>query len=266
MINPRRAAKRGGLKLTVVGIGSFWCDGLERRRRTIGGSRLRPGGSPGQATEIREHVRSQGEADLPGDPKQHDRDGQFEERRCHANPFSHNGPHLQTDFTSTRPNLRQRSNPPVTMQTPDPKQTISILNDLIETLKDGELGYQQAGEVTKDADLKTLFAGYAHQRHEYAKVLQKAVYGLGEAKPEHSGSTSAAMHRGWIGLKAALTTENRHAILAECERGEDSAKKAYSDALADPDLSPEFAIIVQEQSAGILAAHNEVKKLRDLAA
>jgi uncharacterized protein (TIGR02284 family) len=152
------------------------------------------------------------------------------------------------------------------MQTPDPKKTISILNGLIETLKDGELGYHQAGDETKDADLKTLFAGYSYQRHEYAKVLQKAVFGLGDAKPEHDGSTAAALHRGWIGLKAALTTQDRHAILAECERGEDSAKKAYTEALADPDLSPDFKFIVQEQSAGILAAHNEVKKLRDLCA
>jgi uncharacterized protein (TIGR02284 family) len=152
------------------------------------------------------------------------------------------------------------------MQTPDAKKSISIFNSLIETLKDGELGYQQAGEEAKDADLKTLFARYTQQRHEYAKVLQKAVYELGEAKPEHTGSAVAAVHRGWIGLKAALTTQDRHAILAECERGEDSAKKAYREALADPDLSPEFVSIVQEQSAGILAAHDEIKKLRDLAA
>ena len=149
------------------------------------------------------------------------------------------------------------------MDTPDSKQTISTLNSLIETLKDGELGYQQAAEEAQDADLKTLCAGYSKQRHELAKVLQKAAFELGDAKPEHTGSVTSTVHRGWIGLKAALTNQDRHAILAECERGEDIAKKAFADALAQGDLSAELQAAVQEQHEAILAAHDTVKKLRD---
>ena len=149
------------------------------------------------------------------------------------------------------------------MDTPDDKQTLSTLNSLIETLKDGELGYQQAAGETHDADLKTLFGQYHQQRHEFAKVLQKAVFERGNAKPEHTGSVTSTIHRGWIDLKAALTNQDRHAILAECERGEDIAKKAYADALAKGDLSPELQATVQEQHEAILAAHDTVKKLRD---
>ena len=149
------------------------------------------------------------------------------------------------------------------MDTPDDKQTVSTLNSLIETLKDGELGYQQAAEETQDADLKTLFAKYSQQRHEFAKVLQKAAYELGDAKPENSGSVTSSVHRTWIGLKAALTNQDRHAILAECERGEDVAKKAYSDALEKGQLGSTIQGAVQEQHAAILEAHDTVKKLRD---
>ncbi len=46
------------------------------------------------------------------------------------------------------------------MSDSDQHQTLSTLNRLIETLKDGELGYQQAAGETQDADLKTLFDGY----------------------------------------------------------------------------------------------------------
>lgn len=145
----------------------------------------------------------------------------------------------------------------------DQHQTVSTLNSLIETLKDGELGYQQAASETRDADLKTLFDGYTQQRHEFAKVLQKAAYELGDAKPENSGSATSTLHRGWIGLKAALTNQDRHAILAECERGEDKAKEAYADALAQGDLSPELRGVVQQQQQSILEAHNTVKKMRD---
>ena len=149
------------------------------------------------------------------------------------------------------------------MDTSDNKQSVSILNTLIETLKDGELGYQQAADETQDADLKTLFNGYSRQRHELAKTLQKAALALGDANPEHTGSVNSAVHRTWINLKATLTTQDRHAVLAECERGQDIAKKAYAEALSQGSLSPELQATVQEQHETILATHDAVKKLRD---
>ena len=149
------------------------------------------------------------------------------------------------------------------MDAPESKHTISALNELIETLKDGEFGYQQAAEEARDSDLKTLCQRYSQQRHEFAKVLQKHAFELGDDKPETSSSVSGSLHRGWIGLKAALSTQDRHAILAECERGEDVAKKAFSDALAGGALDPAARSMVQEQQTAILAAHDIVKKMRD---
>ena len=149
------------------------------------------------------------------------------------------------------------------MDTSDNQKTISALNRLIEALKDGEKGYQQAAEETHDADLKTLFGEYSRQRHEFAKELQKAACGLGDSKPGTSGSVTSTIHRGWINLKAALTSQDRHGILAECERGEDSAVKSYREALAGSSLGTEQKAVVQKQSDAVLAAHNNVKKLRD---
>lgn len=149
------------------------------------------------------------------------------------------------------------------MDTPDNQQTVSTLNNLIETLKDGEKGYQQAADEAKETDLKTLFSKYVSQRHEFAKALQKAAYELGDNKPETSSSVTSSIHRGWINLKAALTNQDRHAILAECESGEDSAKKAYAKALTEGSLTPEVRSVVEEQQTAILEAHNTVKQLRD---
>ncbi len=149
------------------------------------------------------------------------------------------------------------------MDTNDTKHTVSTLNELIETLKDGELGYQQAADEAQDVDLKALCLKYSQQRHEFAKVLQRAAFDLGESEPETSGSASGSVHRGWIGLKAALSTQDRHAILAECERGEDIAKKAFSDALAEGRLNLGVRSLVEEQHSAILAAHDVVKKMRD---
>jgi uncharacterized protein (TIGR02284 family) len=70
------------------------------------------------------------------------------------------------------------------------------------------------------------------------------------------------LHRGWINLKSAITGGDEHAILAECERGEDSAVEEYKKAL-DDGLSPSAQEVVARQFAEIKAAHDRIKSLRD---
>ena len=53
-----------------------------------------------------------------------------------------------------------------------------------------------------------------------------------------------------------------HAILSECERGEDSAVKEYEKALND-DLSPSLREIVSSQYSEVKNAHDRVRTLRD---
>jgi len=138
---------------------------------------------------------------------------------------------------------------------------ISTLNELIETCKDGQEGFKQAAEGIERSDLKSLFFEFSQQRAHFAGELQSVVQSLG-GDPETSGSTAGAMHRGWINLKSAITGKDEKAILNECERGEDSAKNAYKDALEEP-LPTAISEIVQNQYNSILQAHDRVKALRD---
>jgi uncharacterized protein (TIGR02284 family) len=142
------------------------------------------------------------------------------------------------------------------------KETVSVLDELIETLKDGQEGFKQAAEAVKDSQLKSLFSEYSQQRSRFASTLQTEIQNLGKTEPETSGSTAGALHRGWINLKSAVTGGDDHAILAECERGEDSAVEEYKKALED-DLSPLLYEIVSRQYADIKAAHDRIKNLRD---
>ena len=61
----------------------------------------------------------------------------------------------------------------------DTKRIASVLNDLIETCRDGQDGFRSAAEGVNDADLKALFNRYSAQRGEYAAELQALVTGLG---------------------------------------------------------------------------------------
>jgi uncharacterized protein (TIGR02284 family) len=138
---------------------------------------------------------------------------------------------------------------------------ISSLNGLIQYCKDGQDGFKTAAEGIERSDLKSLFYEYSQQRSEFAGVLQGLVRSLG-GDPEDSGSVSAAMHRGWIDIKSLVTGQDEHAILNECERGEDYAKDAYREALK-LNLPANVRDVVQQQSQSVLAAHNRIKALRD---
>lgn len=143
----------------------------------------------------------------------------------------------------------------------DKDDVISTLNGLIETCKDGQDGFKTAAEGVSDPTTKSLFYEYSQQRSQFAGELQTEVRNLG-GDPEKSGSVAAALHRGWIDIKSAVTGKDEHAILAECERGEDSAVSTYKDALEET-LPTNVVTLIQQQLQAIQAAHNRVRDLRD---
>ena len=139
--------------------------------------------------------------------------------------------------------------------------TISTLNHLIETCKDGQEGFKQAAEGVQRSDIKSLFYELGQQRAQFAGELQSLVRELG-GDPETTSSAAGALHRGWINIKSLVTGQDESAILNEAERGEDSAKKAYKDALAET-LPANVLNVVQKQADEVFRAHDRVRDLRD---
>jgi uncharacterized protein (TIGR02284 family) len=138
---------------------------------------------------------------------------------------------------------------------------ISTLNNLIETCKDGQEGFQQAAEGVQNSQLKTLFYEFGQQRAQFAGELQALVRELG-GDPENSSSTAGMLHRGWINIKSVVTGKDDEAILNECERGEDVAKDAYKTAL-EGNLPANVMTVVQNQATAVKAAHDQVRALRN---
>ena len=142
----------------------------------------------------------------------------------------------------------------------DNDSVISAVNNLIETCKDGQDGFRAAAEGVKNGELKTLFHTYSQQRAQFAGELQNEVRRLG-GDPERTGSTAAALHRGWINIKSAVTGEDEGAVIAECERGEDSAVRNYRDALEGGNLPADVRAIVERQYAQVKEAHDRIRAL-----
>jgi uncharacterized protein (TIGR02284 family) len=137
----------------------------------------------------------------------------------------------------------------------------AVLNDLVETSKDGERGFRKAAEDTHDAQLKSLFVSRADDCTRGARELQDLVQRLG-GKPETGGTVTGALHRGWTDVKSAVAGRNDHSILADCEKGEDVAKKHYHEAL-DKELPADVRIVVEKQYQGVLLNHDRIRDLRD---
>ena len=142
----------------------------------------------------------------------------------------------------------------------DNDNVISVLNNLIETCKDGQNGFQTAAEGVTRSDVKSLFYQYSQQRAQFAGELQDEVRRLG-GDPTETGSVAATLHRGWIDIKSAVTGADENAVLAECERGEDSAVANYKDALADQSLPADVRAIVERQYAQVQEAHDRIRNL-----
>src|SRR5437016_3347551 len=106
------------------------------------------------------------------------------------------------------------------------KETIEVLNDLIEINNDRIVGYEKAIKETKDEDndLKTLYASMIAESHKIKIALATEVQALG-ADIEQGTTTGGKIYRAWMDVKAVFTGHDRHAILENCEAGEDATQR-----------------------------------------
>jgi uncharacterized protein (TIGR02284 family) len=140
-------------------------------------------------------------------------------------------------------------------------EVVDILNDLVETSKDGEYGFRVCAEHCKSPDLKTVFERHSAECRRAAEELQTLVGEYG-GRPETSGTVSGAMHRGWLAVRGTMALNDDLSMLEESERGEDTARDRYRRALKK-ELPPSVLAVVQRQAEGVQRNHGDIKRLRD---
>ena len=130
------------------------------------------------------------------------------------------------------------------------KKTIDALNKLVEINNDRTEGYTTALKETKDADLKKIFTRFIATSQKCKTELDNEVLTLG-GKLTEGTKTTGKLFRLWMDTKAALTNDDRHAILNSCEAGEDVAVGVYKDVLKNDlaYLSSKQKSIVEKQFA-----------------
>ena len=145
-------------------------------------------------------------------------------------------------------------------------RTLELLNDLILINNDRIEGYTRAlGEVEQepgDRDLEPIFLRLIDDSRRYKTQIGTEIQAMGGEIA--SGTTiGGKLHRAWLAVKESFNGTDRHAILDECESFEDAIRNTYEDILNDDALPAYIIDMLDEQLQEILAAHDQIKELRD---
>lgn len=140
-------------------------------------------------------------------------------------------------------------------------ETEGALRSVIESLIDGQQGFQKIGEDLKDERLKRYFLEESLKRAEFRGELENILHQEGVHDIQETGSPAGAFLRLFTRLKTAIGAGN-HALLKTAEEAEDEAKRAYDGALEKSLPAPIREVLIQ-QAAHIEKSHDFVKAARD---
>lgn len=143
------------------------------------------------------------------------------------------------------------------------KDTVNVLQGIIEKNYDAEKGYKKAMQDAKNPALKGFLQQQAAQRSRFATAIDHQLRQLGET-PKDSGSVTGSLHRAWIDIKSSVAGNDDEAVLEEVIRGEKASVDEYQDVLQKHNLTPEISQELQSQLGDIQGTLNKVKRLEDI--
>jgi len=144
-------------------------------------------------------------------------------------------------------------------------RSIEVLNDLVLINNDRIQGYERAINESNDldVDLKSTFQGMIQESEQNRKELTNKIREKG-GNVESGTTTAGQIYRAWMDVKAKFTGNDRKAILASCEFGEDAAQRAYKTALeADDELDNDSRQLISQQQQTLRGSHDLIKRYRD---
>lgn len=150
------------------------------------------------------------------------------------------------------------------METMDNKQ-VEILNDLIQINNDRIAGYEKAIDGLEDEgneDLKRLFCRLINNSLDYNETLERQI-GLLNGEPALGTSGAGKLYRAWMDFKALVTGGDRAAVLGSCITGEETAIRAYKEAMADEQLAPDLQDLLNVQLAELQQSYQEINALKE---
>lgn len=139
------------------------------------------------------------------------------------------------------------------------KDIVDDLKNLVNTLNDGKEGYLSSSEVVNNMELKTMFLQFAEERATYVDELKMHINAHGGESDNEAGGILGALHRTWIDVKQALSSNEDEAVLSAIETGEQAAIEKYDKVLEQHGMYTAHIGILQKHRAGILDTLKQVE-------
>ncbi|EIJ37828.1 MULTISPECIES: ferritin-like domain-containing protein [Galbibacter] len=133
------------------------------------------------------------------------------------------------------------------------------INELLEKNYDAQKGFVNSSEHVDNTNLKTYFKSKAAEREKFADELKREIISFGE-KPIDSGSITGDMHRTWMNIKSALSSNDEEAILEEVQRGEEASLEDYNEILEETSLPESTKAMITRQRNAIKNSVNNAKR------
>lgn len=144
----------------------------------------------------------------------------------------------------------------------DQNEIVSDLKGLINILNDGKVGYKEAVENVESESLKSTFLELSNQRYAYAEELRTHVAQHGGSSDNEDGGVLGALHRAWLDIKDAFTSEDDSAILEAIVTGEKSALEKYDEVLEDYRDHADHYSLLTKQRQGVAEALARIESLK----
>ncbi|WP_114791698.1 PA2169 family four-helix-bundle protein [Niabella yanshanensis] len=152
------------------------------------------------------------------------------------------------------------------METGNTNIQVEILNDLIQINNDRIAGYEKAIDGLEEEgneDLKRLFRHLINNSLDYNETLERQI-GLLDGEPALGTSGAGKLYRAWMDFKALVTGGDRAAILGSCITGEETAIRAYKEAIGDGQLTPGLEQLLNLQLAELRQSYQEINALKEV--
>jgi uncharacterized protein (TIGR02284 family) len=139
--------------------------------------------------------------------------------------------------------------------------TITLLNRLIVTSKNGEAALRAAASEAHHEELKRSLAEYSHFFHEAAQEMQEMVLKLG-GHPKGIGTFGNTVHRWLLHMRALSEGRSEAVILDSVESDEREADERFADAVSHWETTPEIHAMLERQRDEAQRRHEAIRVMR----
>ena len=141
------------------------------------------------------------------------------------------------------------------------------IKDVIERNIDAYKGYNKAADKVRNPQLAEAFRQEAQQRRTFAAQLENATHAYQNAynkdinEVAEDGSFEGNLHRTWMDIKTAFSSDKDESVVEECIRGEKNALEEYDELLNKQRVTPDSQGLIRSQREEV---RNAISKLEQL--